>query len=75
MSKTQFTFEPPIYTPGPGRVGVITWVEVEQVDYGLYDLFDQDGYCLNEGTPFPFLPTAEEIREWVEAGKIAGKVE
>ena len=37
----------------------------------FYDIFDQDGECLNEGTPFYFRPTFWQIKEFLETGEIA----
>jgi hypothetical protein len=32
-----------------------TEFHVVEVDEGLYDLFDQEGHCWNEGSMFPFI--------------------
>ena len=43
---------------------------------GLFDLFDYDtGECLNEGCPFPFMPTEEQVAEFVGTGEIEGLIE
>lgn len=73
-----YKFNPPIYLPaeGPGVVGAVEEVDVERYSSDdMYDLFDQDGNCLNEGCPFLFLPTRDEVKEFVETGAIKGKIE
>ena len=72
----QYDLKPPIYLPrnDPGIVGAVDGVWVDQIDTGMYDLFDQDGNCLNEGTPFDFIPTEAEVREWLETGEVKGKI-
>ena len=51
-------------------------IEVVEIDDGLYDLFDYDtGECLNIGCMFPFLPNEEEVKEFLQTGKITGKLE
>ena len=51
-------------------------VDLVEIDDGLYDLYDNEtGECLNEGCPFPFIPTENELREFIQTTKIKGKIE
>ena len=65
------TFDPPILVCGPA----VSQMDVVEIDDGLYDLFDQNGTCWNEGCPFPFIPTDDEVMELLTTGRIAGKIE
>jgi len=61
---------------GPFQDSTISQVSITEIDKELYDLYDDDnGTCLNEGCPLPFLPTREEVAEFVLTGKIMGKIE
>jgi len=61
---------------GPFQDSTISQVSVTEIDKELYDLYDDDsGTCLNEGCPFPFIPTRDEVAEFILTGKIAGKIE
>ena len=55
--------------------GALLSVTVSEIDKDLYDLYDDSSTCLNEGCPLPFLPTREEVAEFVLTGKIMGKIE
>ena len=60
----------------PGVKDFSKSVDVVRIDRGLYDLFDNGtGECLNEGCPFPFIPTKKELREFLNTGKIKGTIE
>lgn len=62
--------------PFPTKEGPIDSIDVVEIDSELYDLYDNDcGECLNTGCPFPFLPTQEEVAEFVLTGKVKGKIE
>jgi hypothetical protein len=68
---TTCTFDPGLKPPTGGYVSEVTVVEI---DDGMYDLFDQNGNCLNLGCPFPFQATKEQIREFVLTGIITDEV-
>lgn len=64
-----FRLDPPID-------GVATVDVEEHDDGGMFDLFQAEtGNCLNEGCPFPFVPTLDEVKEFLSTGKIKGKIE
>jgi len=44
-------------------------IEQEEVDTGdpFYDLFDEDGSCLNEGDIFWEQPTLEEVKAYLSS--------
>ena len=63
---------------GPFQSESGSWssISIVEIDKDLYDLYgDDDGDCLNLGCPFPFIPTREEVAEFVLTGKIKGKIE
>ena len=64
---TSYTFDPPVEG--------VSEMDVVEIDDGLYDLFDQDGGCWNEGAMFHFIPTKEEVVEFIQTRKIKGKME
>lgn len=70
MIVATYKFDPPLLPNEP-----VTEVDVDRYSSDdMYDLFDQDGECLNEGCPFLFLPTRDEVKEFVETGEIKGKI-
>ena len=72
MDVKHYRFRPPLET----QDGPISSVSVVELDGGdLFDLFDQNDFCLNLGCTFPFIPTYEEVREFCTTGKIKGKIE
>ena len=59
---TEFSVE----VPNVGKV------DVDRQNDGqddFWDLFDQDGFCLNEGNPFFTLPTEKEVIDFVTANQ------
>ncbi len=77
MLVEEHEFDPPLtYVGDNSDWKHITDVRVYELEGGgLFDLFDQDGTCLNEGCSFPFKPSRDEVKEYVTTGKIAGKIE
>lgn len=53
---------------------LIKQVDVIEIDdnglTGLYDLFDDQGECLNEGNMFAFIPTREQVKQFVIKGNV-----
>ena len=39
--------------------------EKPEAGYDFFDLFDSDGFCLNEGDPFFTLPNEDEVRAYL----------
>jgi hypothetical protein len=72
MNETVAAYRGPFYTDDGETVASIKVVEI---DTGLYDLFDESGECWNLGCWFPFIPTEEEVTEFILTGKIKGKIE
>jgi hypothetical protein len=70
----EYEYDPPL-SSDISRDCFVSLISVAQIDDGMYDLFDQHGMCWNEGNPFLFIPTKEEVREWVTTGKVKGKME
>lgn len=70
----EYEYDPPL-SSDLSRDCFVRLISVAQIDDGMYDLFDQHGMCWNEGSPFLFIPTKEEVQEWVTTGRIKGKVE
>lgn len=35
----------------------------DKVDY--YEIYDEDGFCINEGNPFYTLPSKEYVKKWI----------
>ena len=65
--KTTINFVPPCDNG-------ICIVEVVEND-GIFDIFDVNtGVCLNEGCAFPFRPSVDEIKEFINTGEITGKI-
>jgi len=56
-------------------INEVNKVEIDELGKDEYDLFDEQGNCLNEGCIFPFVPTEEEVVEFLTTGKIKGKIE
>ena len=71
MDVKEFEFDPPLDT----EAGEVSTVVVTEIDEELYDLYNQDGECLNEGCAFVFIPTRKEVAEFVTTGEIKGKIE
>ena len=66
MNIREYCFNPPIHA--------VSTAFVSKIDSGLYDLFDQDGNCWNEGCPIPFIPTKRHVKELILTGEIRGKI-
>lgn len=70
----EYEFAPPLVAEEDGYQ--VSEVSVQEFDDGdCYDLFDQNGNCLNEGCPFFSIPTREQVVEFVTTGKIKGQYE
>jgi hypothetical protein len=57
MTRTEFTVD----VPGIGMVDVVAQDTNGDM---FWDLFGEDGTCLNEGTPLWTLPTQEEVLDF-----------
>jgi hypothetical protein len=54
----------------------VSEVRVYELDGGgMFDIYDDHGNCLNEGQWWPFKPTKDEVAEFINTGKIKGKIE
>ena len=77
MHETVAAYRGPFYTADADGFGgeTVTNIRVIEIDTDLYDLFDESGECWNLGCWFPFIPTEEEVTEFILMGKIKGKIE
>jgi len=37
-----------------------------ELEYDFFDVYDENGECINEGNPFWEFPTRQEIKEYVK---------
>ena len=68
-NEREYHYDPPIGDDVPVRTAYV--VEIE----GMYDVYDDQGQCVNEGCLLPFIPTKEEVAELILTGEIKGKIE
>lgn len=38
--------------------------------FDFYDIYDEDGFCINEGEPFYTFPTFEDLQDYLEMVKV-----
>jgi len=44
--------------------------ETPEYEFDFYDIFNEQGYCINEGNPFYTFPSWKKVYEYVEKNNI-----